>query len=860
MILFSGILFAGEMSVDYRYKPPRWRTPIGLPGDWQKSLVNQAGALTYDFGPGPYAHPGTVIKLGTAGETVRNVNQTIADARVPVIRTEKEYNAGRITEQTFTLVPGDWTGGEAVSEEYRVRRHNGTVGTIAWADPVIPADSAFRNVAYGTNRPIRYTVEVSPGSRHLVVLGFCDSYRRKGKTSRLMELRTEGAQHRVVNVVEDGGQNIPQVYYLQAEDGDRDGLLDIQVHADFATDDPNIFLNALWLFPHDTKPDREALIRGDLSGEAEVYVDCGLEPQILDRAARRDLLHAEIQGELSPVLSIETGREMTYDAGLGVFKTSGKPYLTTTPQPDTVLQVDRGWKLLYPQGIRTLDLMVIHGHSLSSDVTQMPDFSGAKARAREFWIGKSDIPWERIEVPDQGIQQFFLGCIRTIYQVAEYQDGQLQFQPGPTVYRGMWASSHPRHGRAITYLGDVGTARSSMDRLISHQQDNGQVVILTPATLLKETGITMRTLVYHARLTGDRDWLQQYWPQLKEAAQWINAARKQTLDNPGDLNYGLMPAGFSDGGVGGVVPEYNSVYWSLLGLQSMADAAVWLGEIPQSYEYHRDLSDLMTAFRKAASRDLRQDDHGNWYLPIRMDFDPEEHIPQRAMTQLSFMTYPARLFPPDDPLIQGNMAMLRDAPRAGGLILSTGWLDGGVQPFIENTRASARLWLGEIDRAQEIMYAAVNHAAPTHVWVEEQKPGTGPRKTTGDVPHSSASAEFINLIRYTLAMEGDRGIALLKGVPEQWYHPGATIRMDSVLTEFGPLSLTVEIADDGQSGRIELQPLARGEKHGKPLVYLKPLINLGYLQRNGVELPVWYGGEWNEKTEIQFVKRKSVDR
>ncbi len=43
------------------------------------------------------------------------------------------------------------------------------------------------------------------------------------------------------------------------------------------------------------------------------------------------------------------------------------------------------------------------------------------------------------------------------------------------------------------------------------------------------------------------------------------------MQNPEALNYGLMPAGLSDGGVGGVVPEFTTNYWSMLAIRNMAD-------------------------------------------------------------------------------------------------------------------------------------------------------------------------------------------------------------------------------------------------------------------------------------------------
>jgi hypothetical protein len=378
-------------------------------------------------------------------------------------------------------------------------------------------------------------------------------------------------------------------------------------------------------------------------------------------------------------------------------------------------------------------------------------------------------------------------------------------------------------------------------------------VVLTPPVLLKETGIAVQALYNHARLTRDRDFLESYWPALQRAGEWIAHMRSLTTDSSA-LNYRLMPAGFSDGGIGGIVPEYTSVNWNLLAVQNLVDGANWLGKSREAVSYQAEIADFRAAFRRAAARDMRQDEHGNWFLPVRMEFDPEVHVPQRSQTQFAYMVYPGRLFDKDDPLVEGNMQMLADAPSAEGLVLTTGWLDGGVQPFIEATRAGARVFLGQVEMAQQTLYAVANHAAPTQVWIEEQLPGTGPRRATGDVPHSSASSEFINLVRYMVAIEDGDCLDLLKGVPAGWFYPGASIQTKAIPTEFGELTLHATVSDDGRSATIRVEPL-EGVDTGGPAVHLRALKSLGFKQPDGEDLPDVFGGRWNDALEIHAVRK-----
>ena len=59
----AAISYSQETSIDYRYSPAYWHSAIGFPGDYHKTLVNESGSLLYDFGPGPYVRPNTVISF-----------------------------------------------------------------------------------------------------------------------------------------------------------------------------------------------------------------------------------------------------------------------------------------------------------------------------------------------------------------------------------------------------------------------------------------------------------------------------------------------------------------------------------------------------------------------------------------------------------------------------------------------------------------------------------------------------------------------------------------------------------------------------------------------------------------------------
>jgi len=253
----------------------------------------------------------------------------------------------------------------------------------------------------------------------------------------------------------------------------------------------------------------------------------------------------------------------------------GVPFILSDPAPISAEETDDGWRLMLPPGTDEAVAAVWHAGEGSEGAPAIPDVDEERARLTSFWRSKSGLPWDKITVSDPAIQTLFEGSIRTMYQLTERVDGGLQSQPGPSVYHGLWVSNQPRVGRALTHLGDYETARESLDCTFNFQMNDGQIVVLTPPILLKETGIAVHAVYHHARLTRDREYLESYWPALQLAAEWIAWSREQTTDRKA-LNYGLMPAAFSDGGVGGIVPEYTSVFWNLLAVKALADGAQWL--------------------------------------------------------------------------------------------------------------------------------------------------------------------------------------------------------------------------------------------------------------------------------------------
>ena len=204
---------------------------------------------------------------------------------------------------------------------------------------------------------------------------------------------------------------------------------------------------------------------------------------------------------------------------------------------------------------------------------------------------------------------------------------------------------------------------------------------------------------------------------------------------------------------------------------------------------------------------MREDPHGNRYLPIVMG-NVGNQLPQCAQWAFCHAVFPGKIFAKDDPLVRGNMAMLRATEREG-MVFGTGWMPGGIWGYFGSFYGHAWLWLGDGQKAAQQLYAFANHASPVLVWREEQSLRGEKEKNVGDMPHNWASAEFIRLVRHLLILERGNDLHLLEGMPAAWATSGGVNRLQNMPTEFGPMSLELRVSEDGRTAHLRVVPPTR---------------------------------------------------
>jgi hypothetical protein len=804
--------------LDFRYAPHRWQTCIGLVDDPHKSIVGSDGGLYYDYGGGHYYDFKTRVLAsldakGPAGE----VHQSLLNPRIPIVMTEQHTGTLSLQQQAWAgtaedrnqnrvdylwlklknngsqeaagriVVQVDSKDPLVLNEDHTrlVDRHNpgrtfctmdpactsvqyasGANDAIVakspvemsrnWAAPKIECDRRFRDVLVGRNRPIVLTYPAKPGRTYRIAFGLIEGWHKKPGV-RPLEIRIESHVVRSVDLVKDVGRNMPAVFCFDATDRDHDGLLEMGIYSPSAgAEDKNTILSGLWIFDAKNAPSEKDILTGGVDNRALAVMDARKVSQ------QRNSLKLHFNDE-----KLAAGRQY------GV--------LMTLCQGD-------------PASAKPSET---HAGVLLQ-------------RAVDYW-SKVDLPYDRMNVPDKQIQGLLDSCIRNIYQAREIKNGRPAFQVGPTCYRGTWAADGSFILEAVTYLGRAAEARAGLEQQVDKDQGPGGY------EFSKKSGLRLWMIRRHAQLTGDRAWLEKMWPRVEREVNDIIEYRRMTMNDPNQANYGLMPIGFGDGGLGGKHREYTNVYWTLAGLKSAIEMARQLDK-PELPAWRAEYKDYWARFDRARNRDKLTDSFGNVYVPVTMKGEAPQ-LPQRGAWAFLQSIFPGRILQPDDKLMLGTMAML-DAHQREGLIYGTGWLADGIWNYAGSFYGHAHLWLGHGEKAASIFYAFANHASPLLCWREEQNLVGGKENYCGDMPHNWASAEFIRMVRHMLILERGSELHLFEGLPSSWTGPDATIKMTEIPTSFGPVSFSLHVEPDGKSAVLKIVPPKR-ENLDKIVVHLE---------------------------------------
>jgi len=804
---------------------------ISLPDDWHKPLITQNGGLAYDFGPGPYAQPLTEVTFGFGDHPSPAISQFFTDARIPIPMTVLVAGDDTIRVEGFSIIPpGDSLPSLSTGQE-SVIRLGGLNGTRNWAMPPVGTDPIFRSVAWGANRPIRYKVKVAAGSRKRVALGVCESYKPRAGM-RLLSLQVEGAPHRTVDPMADGVANRPYVFLFDGEDANADGYLNIESHAAADSPDPNVILNGFWVFPQGTPLTAEEVTSGKAADRAELAWECGRELDLRASLMRMEVLHASAAGRAPIVLHIRSRRNLTLDAESGRVQVDGVPFCLTSPSAIRSSRHGDTLTLHWPDGTGSVTAVVLGGKVGKDHRLVMPDLPAERERVIRYWTQHAPLPQGEIQVPDPRLQYLINASTRNIYQIRDIVDGGVQFQPGPTVYRGLWLGDVLISGGVCLMLGDTAGVRNALEHGMAFQAPSGQFTVLRPSTSLMETPTFLIMMCRYAATTGDDDWLRRHWSIVQRGIGWIEQTRMQTYNDENATYAGLVPPGFVDGGIAYKSADYGTVWWVLSALEHATAAAERLGfaEIAARWRVLRSSYDQ--PLREAIRKDLRRDPRGLEYLPATIGDTTQGTPPQRGQyTFLLPYAYGRSFFSGDTMLeraARGTLAML-DATTEEGMIVGSGWMADGLWSWLAGVHSMTHHYRDSYDAARHYLNAFADHATPLGTWVEEQQPRSVGTRTAGDASNAEASAIFLQTVRTFLMRERGDTLHLLAGFPAEWAAPGCHTRVRDGRTLFGTISLDVRVSAKGDTITIGVSGLPPRSPAVPVLLFLDTFRNLGYI-------------------------------
>ncbi len=854
-LTFAGAVTAQPRTVDFRFAPPYWYSALGVPDDWHKPLASDEGALLYDFGPGPYVIPLTRVGVGVQGAELTREGQGLAAPRVPVVETTLTGPGVRLDLTTFSVVPDAASPSNGRFGDYE--RLDGISGALGWTRPTIPADSAFRNVAWGITRPIHYRLRTAPGAKKRVVLGFAESYKPRLNERRAW-MQVEGAPDQIADLALTARRNEPQVFVFEAADEDSDGWTEVEVLAPEGSD-PNTTLAAIWMYPEGTYFTRDQLIAGTGgSTPPELRIDGGTET--LRQVPRVDVIDAVVQAptDAVPVVTVQTRRALT--ARDGVLWLGDRPFVATEPAFTSADTTAEGWTLALPAGTRQARVLVLSGDASAADLSRARAMSSEAilAASAAFW-NRADIPYDHVRVPDAGIQSVLDMGLRTLYQGRETVGGRGQFNSSFTLYRGLWTGDAAYFVDLATVLGDRVRAREALDGILAHQTPEGLIEVMKPFTFWRESGMTIWTFARYARLVGDdpaeRAYLDQTWPAVMRIVEALRRARQTTVGT-GKPYDGLFPPAFNDGGIGQISAEYSSVLWAMTASHELGQVARAQNRTEDAARLDAFYSDLRASFDAAFQRDARRDEHGHLYLPVPVAKAGPDEVPQLAQWAALEAHLFADYLPLDGDYLTGTLGIMQDAERQG-LPISTGWLPGGVWAGFGYWYGMNLVLTGHDDRAADVLYAMANHASPVGTWVEEQPlVGEGSR-LAGDMPHNWHPTVFNRMVISMLAMDRGEDVLLLGSVPEEWLVPGGTSSLDAIQTIAGPLTLTLTVSPDGRTARLRTDALGRAGQAGHLVLHTMSLRRAGFVRVEGAE-PDAEGTAvlpWGRPVDVTFRKR-----
>ncbi len=451
------------------------------------------------------------------------------------------------------------------------------------------------------------------------------------------------------------------------------------------------------------------------------------------------------------------------------------------------------------------------------------DWAGEFAAAVKDW---SDLLARgiRVDVPDVGVRDAFYAGLGDLFIMREpLAGGYMGGVPGTEGYRSTAPFEPSLAAIALDQTGYHAEAADGMRVHLDMQEPDGNWADPKGWAhhMWGASGMKAWAAMDHYRLTGERAYLGSVYPHMRASSRWQELQRRKSRILKNGVRppeYGLMPRGMGDGGLMNG-KDYFGVFYPHNILAVFADklsleAAGILGRKEDVAElreiYETSLADLRASLEAGAI-----EENGTHWIP-GSPWDPSG-----SRWGGLYALFPARLLPPDDPLIGGTIRKMEAALSPGGQPINTGWMaDGAWVAITLDNLAEALLLRGEADRATGYLYSTLNHGTPLYSWCEERGQEAGTRKTSGDRQHLWTPLAVVRYVRDALVFEEGPHLHLAAGIARSWLEQGKTMGIAEAPTHFGKVSY--RIVSEAGKGLIQadVTPPAR-EAPSEILLHLR---------------------------------------
>jgi hypothetical protein len=379
-------------------------------------------------------------------------------------------------------------------------------------------------------------------------------------------------------------------------------------------------------------------------------------------------------------------------------------------------------------------------------------------------------------------------------------DDVTHFSPGSFLYHGHWFRDSSFIAQAFDHLGWFEEVRPKLKLYPREQTASG--FFRSQLGEWDSNGEAIFTLVRHARLSGNRDFLAELWPAIRKGAHWVDRTRRKQREK-GSAHFGMLPAGFSAEHFGPNDHYFWDNFWGLSALKDAAWTAKTLGMAGEARHFSRLFQEYGSDLGKAIDRALTINDSftpGERVLPS----SPYRH-PDTACIGTLVALSPLELLEPTTPWVLPTIDFLYKNNLREGLFFQK-IVHTGLNPYLTVQLARALLACGD-PRWLELARRLAESATPTGTWPEAMHPRfIG--GCMGDGDHGWSAAEYVNLMRQALVMEWGSTLRLGCGIEPSWIESGDPIELKDAPTLFGRVSYRLLKQSDKLRFKWDLVPHA----------------------------------------------------